>query len=110
MTLSFNAPLLSGTSNTASGVEVPVDYTKPIPEGYDVIDLQPCTMLFFQGSPYENEDDFCIAIDIACQAIDNYEPTRYGYTFAPKLAPSFNFGANGKMGALQAIPVKVIDK
>ena len=39
-----------GTSNTASGVEVPVDYSKSIPEGYDVIVLNPCTMLFFQGS------------------------------------------------------------
>ena len=98
-----------GTSNTAPGVEVPADYDKPIPNNYDVIDLQPCTMLFFQGSPYENEDDFCLAIEIAWQAIDNYEPTRYGYNWAPELAPAFNFGANEKMGALQAAPVKAID-
>ena len=97
----------SGTSNTAAGVEVPADYTKPIPEGYDIIDLPACTMLFFQGSPYENEDDFCIAIGITWEAIDRYDPTLYGYNFAPELAPRFNFGANAKTGALQALPVTV---
>lgn len=97
-----------GTSDTAAGVEVPADYKKPVPDGYDIIDLPPCTMLFFQGSTYENEDDFCIAIGIVWGAVDNYDPTRYGYALAPELAPRFNFGADAKMGALQAIPVKII--
>ena len=98
----------SNTSDTAAGVEVPADYAKPIPNGYDVIDLPPCTMLFFQGMPYENEDDFCVAIGIAWEAIDNYDPARYGYAFAPELAPRFNFGASEKMGALQAVPVRTV--
>ena len=97
-----------GTSNTAAGVEVPADYAKPIPENYEIIDLQPCTMLFFQGMPFENEDDFGIAIGIVFEAMRNYAPERYGYAFAPEDAPYFNFGASGKTGALQALPVKIL--
>lgn len=37
----------AGTSDTAVGVEVPADYAKAIPAGYDVIELPSCTMLFF---------------------------------------------------------------
>jgi len=94
-----------GTSDTAAGVEVPVDYSKPIPEGYDVINLKPCTMLFFNGSPYDNEEDFCIAIDIVWEAVDNYNPEIYKWQAAPELAPRFNFGADEKQGARMAIPV-----
>jgi len=94
-----------GTSDTAAGVEVPVDYSKPIPEGYDVINLKPCTMLFFNGAPYDNEEDFCIAIDIVWEAVDNYNPEMYKWQAAPELAPRFNFGADEKQGARMAIPV-----
>jgi len=95
----------NGTSDTAAGVEVPVDYSKPIPVGYDMIDLKPCTMLFFNGSPYDIEEDFCIAIDIVWEAVDNYNPEMYGWKASPELAPRFNFGADEKQGARMAIPV-----
>jgi len=95
-----------GTSNTAAGVEVPADYAKPVPTGYDIIDLQPCTMLYFTGAPYENEKDFCIAIGIVWEAVDSYNPESYGWQASPELAPRFNFGAEEKLGARMAIPVK----
>ena len=95
-----------GTSDTAAGVEVPADYAKPIPNGYDIIDLPPCTMLFFNGAPYEDENDFCIAIDIVWEAVDSYNPESYGWQAAPELAPRFNFGAGEALGAKMAIPVK----
>jgi len=95
-----------GTSDTAAGVEVPQDYAKPVPAGYDVIDLEPCTLLCFQGSRYENEDDFCIAISIAGEALDNYDPVPFGWQPAPELAPRFNFGASAALGARMAIPVR----
>jgi len=62
-------------------------------------------MLFFTGAPYENEEDFCIAIDIVWEAVDNYMPSLYGWQAAPGLAPRFNFGADEKQGARMAIPV-----
>jgi len=95
-----------GTSNTAVGVEVPADYAKPIPECYDVIDVPPCAMLYFVGTPYADEDDFCIAIDITGQATQSYDPAPFGWQFAPELAPRFNFGASAATGAKMAMPVK----
>jgi len=97
-----------GTSNTAAGVEVPIDYVKPIPAGYDVIELPPCQMLYLNGTPYENEDDFCTAIEIAFAAQRSYDPTPFGRQFAPELAPHFNFGACAAGGAKLAMPVKTI--
>jgi len=94
-----------GTANTAAGVEVPPDYAKPIPGGYDIIDLPPCTMLFFAGAPYKNEEDFSIAIEIVGGAVGHYQPEPYGWQAAPELAPVFNFGASGTLGARMAIPV-----
>ena len=94
-----------GTSDTAAGIEVPADYAKPIPNGYDIIDLPPCAMLYFNGAPYENEEDFCTAIGIVWEAVDNYNPELYGWQVAPELAPRFNFGADEKQGARMAIPV-----
>ncbi|MCL2080567.1 MAG: helix-turn-helix transcriptional regulator [Oscillospiraceae bacterium] len=95
-----------GTSDTAAGVEVSADYTKPVPDGYDVIGLPPCVMLFFNGAPYENEEDFCVAIGIVGEAIGNYNPEHYGWRAAPELAPRFNFGSSEALGARMAIPVK----
>ena len=111
----FDAPALltlppslvkPGTGNTAAGVEVPADYAKPIPDGYDVVDLPPCTMLYFRGAPYANEDDFCKAIDIVWEAVDGYDPAPYGWQLAPELAPRFNFGASAAGGARMAVPVR----
>jgi AraC-like DNA-binding protein len=96
----------AGTSNTAAGVEVPADYAKPIPDNYDIIDLPPCSLLFFAGAPYENEEDFCIAIEIVGDALEQYLPELYGWQAAPELAPRFNFGASEVLGARMAIPVK----
>ena len=95
-----------GTSNSAAGVEVPADYAKPIPAGYDVIDLPPCTMLYFTGTPYADEDDFCLAIDIVGAAAAVYDPLPFGWQFAPELAPHFNFGTSAAAGAKMAAPVK----
>jgi hypothetical protein len=64
-------------------------------------------MLFFTGSPYENEEDFCIAINIVWAAADSYNPELYGWRAAPEVAPRFNFGADEKQGARMAIPVMV---
>jgi hypothetical protein len=98
--------VVAGTSDTAAGVEVPAEYSKPIPDGYDIIDLPPCVMLFFNGAPYEDENDFCIAIGIVSEAVGGYKPELYGWQTAPELAPRFNFGAEEALGARMAIPAK----
>ena len=45
-----------GTSMYVQGVEVPLDYSNEIPGGYELIELPPCTMMVFQGEPYEDEN------------------------------------------------------
>ena len=95
-----------GTTDTAAGLEVPADYAKPVPSEYDVIDLPPCTMLFFNGAPFEDENDFSIAIGIVFDAARSYAPEQYGWCPAPELAPHFNFGATAPQGARLAIPVR----
>ena len=95
-----------GTGNTASGVEVPIGYNKPIPDGCDVIELPPCTMLYFQGAAYEDENDFGEAIGILWEVMASYDPSLYGWQYAPELAPYFNFGAAAKTGARMARSVR----
>lgn len=97
-----------GTGDTASGVEVSLNYNKPIPDGCDVIELPPCTMLYFQGASYEDENAFSEAIGILWEVMDTYDPTRYGWKYAPESAPYFNFGAGAKTGAKMARPVVCI--
>ena len=40
-----------GTSTYVQGVELPTDYAGPVPEGHRMIELAPCKMLVFRGSP-----------------------------------------------------------
>ena len=92
-------------SNIASGVEVPLDYEKPLPEGYAVAELPECVMLYFQSEPYDDPDDFSKYIGQVFRAIDNYDFERYGYVQARNIAPSLNLGADTKTGARVAVPV-----
>ena len=100
--------VMKKTSATASGVEVPTDFSQDVPKGYDLIDLPPCTMLYFRGSPYADEGDFCEAIGIVNDALSTYDPELYGYEFDYDVAPSFNFGASAAKGARLAVPIRKI--
>lgn len=94
-----------GRSIIASGVEVPLDYDKPLPEGYRIAELPECVMLYFQSEPYENPDDFGKYIGQVYRAIGSYNFERYGYIRAETIAPSLNLGADTKTGARAAVPV-----
>ncbi len=98
-----------GKTLVGAGVEVPFDYDR-IPEGYELIELEPCDMLYFQSAPFEKEEEFCEAIDSVAKAIETYTPAAYGYEYDFSLAPSFNFGASAELGAKQAVPARKITK
>lgn len=66
------------TSTYVQGVEVPYDYTGPIPEGFDVISLPESEYLMFQGEPFK-EEDYCEAIAGVQHAIKRYNPEVIGY-------------------------------
>ena len=97
-----------GIGTIAAGVEVPIEYDKPLPEGYRVAELPECVMLFFQSEAYDNPDDFGKYIAQVFKAIEHYDFERYGYKYASSIAPTLNLGAEPETGARVAIPVECI--
>lgn len=67
-----------GTSKYIQGVEVPLDYSSELPEGYEVIDLPAVRWMIFQGEPFEDEV-FEEAIDEVRDSIKKYDPKIYGF-------------------------------
>ena len=99
--------ILPGTSKYVQGVELPLDYSQPVPEGYDLVDLPSCNMMVFQGEPY-NDDVFEEAIGQVWEQIKHFDPTLYGYQWAPEAAPRFQLEPRGYRGYIEAWPVEPI--
>lgn len=97
-----------GTSQYIQGVEVPLDYTNDIPDGYELIELPPCKMMIFQGEPY-NDDVFMDEIGEVWNHIEKFDPTIYGYKWAPETAPRFQLAPMGYRGYIEALPVEAIN-
>lgn len=96
-----------GTSGNGFFVEVPLEYDKPLPDGYEIAELPPCTYLYFNGMPYEDQNDFPIAIGILNEAIENYPFEQFGWKKSDT-APVLGMGAEAETGARTAIPVEKI--
>ena len=96
-----------GTSKYAQGVEVPLDYANVVPEGYELIELPPCTMMVFQGEPF-NDDDFEDAIGEIWAHVKKFDPKLYGYAWDPEAAPRFQLEPQGYRGYIEAYPVKKV--
>lgn len=94
-----------GTSEYVQGVEVPDDYDKPLPKGFELIELKPCLYLFFQGEPYPDED-FGNAIGDVWDAIDRYHPETFGYRFDPESGPRIQLEPRGERGYIEARPIQ----
>ncbi|MFA5006030.1 MAG: helix-turn-helix domain-containing protein [Candidatus Izemoplasmatales bacterium] len=94
-----------GTSKYVQGVELPLEYDKPIPEGYEIITLEPCRMMVFQGEPYDDAD-FGEEIGKVMEAMEGYDPAPYGYAWADDEAPRFQLEPQGHRGYIEARPVK----
>lgn len=93
-----------GTSAYVQGVEVPTDYANTVPEGYELVDLPPCTMMVFQGEPY-NDEDFEAAISEIWLHAKKFDPRLYGYDWDPEAAPRFQLAPMGYRGYIEAYPV-----
>jgi AraC-like DNA-binding protein len=98
-----------GMSKYVQGVEVPTDYANTIPEGYEVIELPPCTVMVFQGEPY-NDEDFEAAIGEIWDHVEKFDPKLYGYDWDPEAAPRFQLAPQGYRGYIEAYPVKKLSK
>jgi len=97
-----------GTSIYAQGVEVPVDFKGAIPDGFEIIDLPACKMMFFQGPPYEDEK-FEIAINDLWEVMNKYNPEIVGYEWADNDGPRFQLAPMGYRGYIEARPVRPVN-
>ncbi len=98
----------SGTSQYVQGVELPLDYSNTVPDGYDCMELPPCKMMVFQGEPY-NDDDFMDEIGEVWDHIEKFNPHVYGYNWAPEAAPRFQLAPMGYRGYIEARAVVAVN-
>jgi hypothetical protein len=94
-----------GTSRYVQGVEVPAEYTGPVPHGFEVTELPACKLQVFQGEPFP-EEDFEQAIGDLWAVMEKYEPTVYGYEWADEDAPRIQLEPQGYRGYIEARPVR----
>ena len=94
------------TSEYVQGVEVPMDYTGQIPEGFDVIELPKFKYIMFQGEPFE-EENFCEAIGQVCDAIKKYNPNINGFNWDDD-NPRIQLEPIGTRGYIELHPIKNI--
>lgn len=97
-----------GTSVYAQGVEMPLGYTGPIPEGFECIDLPPCKMMIFQGQPYDDAN-FEQAIFSMWETMKNYNPEIYGFHWADADGPRIQLEPQGYRGYIEGRPVRPIN-
>ena len=95
------------TGYYAHGVEVPADYDGEIPEDFDIIELEPCKLLVFQGEPYRDED-YEEAVLGCMSLIEKFNPEVYGYQFADETAPKMQLEPMGWRGYIEMRPVREI--
>lgn len=91
----------------AHAVEVPTDFSKDIPEGFDLLDLPPCKYLIFQGEPYDDEK-YGEAVGACMANIERFDPKVYGYAFDDDIAPRFQLAPMGWRGYIEGRPIKEI--
>lgn len=101
-----NKYILPNTSEYVQGVEVSMDYTGEVPEGFDVIKLPCCKYMMFQGEPFE-EADFGEAIQQVWSAIKKYNPQVLGYCWDDE-NPRIQLEPIGTRGYIELRPVKNI--
>ncbi len=101
---SFRSP---GTSEYVQGVEVPADHDRPVPDGFEVIELPACKMMVFQGPPFENKD-FERAITSLWDVMKSYKPETYGFEWADEDGPRFQLRPEGYRGYIEGRPVRKV--
>ena len=93
-----------GTSTYVQGVEAAINYSGPIPDGFDIITLPEAEYLMFQGEPFQ-EEDYCEAITAVQHAMDRYDPTMIGYEWNDK-NPRTQLEPRGERGYIELRAVK----
>lgn len=92
------------TSEYVQGVEVSMDYSGKVPEGFDVIELPKSQYLMFRGEPFE-EEDFEEAIGQVWDAVKKYDPAVCGYCWDEE-NPRIQLEPIGTRGYIELYPIK----
>lgn len=95
-----------GTGEYVHAVEVPNDYDGTIPDGFEIIDLEACKMMVFQGEPYE-DDRYDEAIATFWERIEKFNPEVYGYAYAFEIAPRMQLEPQGWRGYIELYPIRM---
>ena len=98
--------ITEGTSKYVQGVEVDLDYSGEIPNGFNIVELPKCKYIMFQGEPFE-EADFCEAVEEVQEAIKKYNPETIGYKWDDS-NPRIQLEPIGTRGYIELHPVKSI--
>lgn len=96
-----------GTSKYVMGVEMPMDYAGPVPDGFEIIALPAGSYMQFHGEPYEDQF-FGDAVSVMSRAIERYNPATHGYHWADDAGPRFQYAPIGSRGYIEYRPVKAI--
>jgi len=97
-----------GTSKYVQGVEMPLDYSGPIPAGYELTEMPACKFMIFQGQPYDDAD-FEQAIGSLWETMKAYNPEIYGFKWADEDGPRFQLAPQGYRGYIEGRPVRPIN-
>lgn len=81
-----------------------MDYSGPVPEGFDVITLPEADYLMFKGEPFE-EEDYCQAIEEIRDAAGKYDPSTAGYVWDAS-NPRIQLEPIGTRGYIELLPVR----
>ena len=96
------------TSIYVQGVEVSLDYSGEIPEGFDLIELPAARYLMFQGEPFA-EENYCQAVEEVWTSIDRYNPEVIGLKWDEN-NPRIQLEPIGTRGYIELVAVKNRDQ
>lgn len=100
----------AGTSEFVMGVEMPANYKGKAPAVYEIINLQPCQMMVFQGPPFEDIRESPKAIMRLWEMLETFKPETYGFAFADEDGPRLQLEPRLGRGHIELLPVRPLKK
>ena len=88
-----------GSSVYVQGVELPVDWNGKVIEGFEVIEMDECEYLMFQGEAFE-EEYYEEAIEEVERAMDKYDPSIIGAKWSVR-EPRIQLEPRGERGYIE---------
>lgn len=91
--------MTKGSSVYVQGVELPVDWNGKVIEGFEVIEMDECEYLMFQGEAFE-EEYYEEAIEEVERAMDKYDPSLIGAKWSVR-EPRIQLEPRGERGYIE---------